>query len=75
MSRGNLSKVENGEVPYKQDLLEQLAELYNCTAGDLIMRDPTDKSAPWSILDSLRSVSAEERGQINRVIEALRRVS
>lgn len=73
ISRANLSKVERGIVPYSQDLLEKMADLYSCSAGDLIMRDPSDKSAPWSIMDALRLASPEEVARISAIIEALRK--
>lgn len=43
MSRSNLSKIESGEVPYNQDLIERLAEAYGCELADLLTRDPNEK--------------------------------
>ena len=53
LSAGQLSRIERGEQPYTQDLLEALATVLACTPADLIMRDPTDKDAAWSLLESL----------------------
>lgn len=49
MTHGNLSKIERGIVPYNQELLERLAELYMCEPADLIVRDPTDPHDIWSV--------------------------
>lgn len=51
MSHGNLSKIERGLVPYNQELLEKLAELYMCEPADLIIRDPSDPIDIWSVWD------------------------
>lgn len=51
MSHGNLSKIERGKVPYTQDLLEKLADLYMCSPPDLIIRDPSDPIDIWSVWD------------------------
>lgn len=54
MTHGNLSKIERGLVPYTQDLLERLAELYRCDVPDLIMRDPSDPQGIWSVWDNAK---------------------
>ena len=51
MSQPQLGRIERGDSPYNQDLLEALAVLYGCTVADLLMRDPTDPNAIWSIWD------------------------
>lgn len=54
MTHGNLSKIERGLVPYNQDLLEALADLYMCDAADLIIRDPKDPNGIWSVWDNAK---------------------
>jgi transcriptional regulator with XRE-family HTH domain len=54
MSQPQLGRIERGDQPYNQDLLESLAELYGCSVADLLMRDPTEPSAMWSIWDQAR---------------------
>lgn len=58
ITRGNLSRIERGEVPYSQPLLELLAEIYQTDAASLIMRNPKDPLAIWSIWDQ---ISPQER--------------
>jgi transcriptional regulator with XRE-family HTH domain len=54
MTHGQLSKIERGEQPYNQALLEALADLYMCQPADLIMRTPNDPYDIWSIWDNAK---------------------
>ena len=40
IDRTTLSKIENGKVPYNQDLLEKMALIYGCDPSDLISVNP-----------------------------------
>lgn len=68
MTGPNLGRVEKGEVPYSQDLLEALADLYGCEVADLLMRDPSDPDGMWSIWEQAKP---GERQQIVAVAKAL----
>lgn len=68
MTGPNLGRVEKGEIPYSQDLLEQLADLYGCEIADLLVRDPTDPEGMWSIWDRAKPA---QRNQIAAVAKAL----
>ena len=70
ISEGQLSRIERGETPYSQDILEALAAVLRCEPADLIMRDPTQADGIWSLLDTLKPV---ERRQAVEAILALRR--
>ena len=70
MSHGNLSKIERGLVPYNQELLEALADLYDCDPVDLLIRDPSEPTNIWSIWD--RALPAQRR-QIVEIAETLLR--
>ncbi|MES2272534.1 MAG: helix-turn-helix transcriptional regulator [Pseudomonadota bacterium] len=54
MSQPQLGRIERGDQPYNQDLLEALADLYGCTVADLLMRDPSDESAIWSVWENAK---------------------
>ncbi len=71
ISRTQLSKIENIKSPYSQGLLEAAAEAYSCTVADLLIRNPNDKDAPWSLQDSLKKAPAPVRDQIKAVVETL----
>ena len=68
MDKGNLSKVARGILPYNQDLLERLADALMTDPASLIMRDPTNADAIWSLWDK---ASPGERVQIESVANAL----
>ena len=70
ISEGQLSRIERGETPYSQDILEALAAALRCEPADLIMRDTAQPDAIWSLLDTLKPA---ERQQAVEVIKALQR--
>jgi transcriptional regulator with XRE-family HTH domain len=71
ISRTQLSKIENMKSPYSQGLMEAAAEAYGCTVADLVMRNPLNHGAPWSIYDSLQKAPPGTREQIRAVVETL----
>lgn len=70
---GAISQLERGDVGYTQPMLEALSEALACAPADLVMRDPTDKSAPWSIVDQLKRADPPTRTRIIRAVEELLR--
>ena len=68
ISEGQLSRIERGETPYSQDILEAVAQALRCEPADLIMRDPTQPNAIWSLIDTLEPV---ERARAIAVIKAM----
>lgn len=68
MTHGQLSKIERGDQPYNQGLLEALAELYMCAPADLIIRDPSDPQGMWSIWDN---AAPGDRDKIVAIARAL----
>jgi transcriptional regulator with XRE-family HTH domain len=69
MTGQNLGKIERGQVPYDQPLLERAAELYACEVADLLIRDPSDPEGLWSLWDHAQPA---ERRQVIRVLRALK---
>lgn len=70
ISEGQVSRIERGETPYSQDILEAFAAALRCEPADLIMRDPTAQDGIWSLLDSLKPT---ERLQALEIIRAIQR--
>jgi transcriptional regulator with XRE-family HTH domain len=68
MDKGNLSKVERGLLPYNQEMLERLADALGTEPASLLMRDPTDPEAIWSLWDR---ANPGTRRQIASVAETL----
>jgi transcriptional regulator with XRE-family HTH domain len=50
----SISRIENGEQPYTQDTLEAIADALQTDVASLLMRDPSDPNAIWSIWDSAK---------------------
>lgn len=70
LSEGQLSRIERGEQPYAQDMLEAIAQVLRCDVGSLLMRDPGQPDPIWSVWDTLGPV---EQRQAIEVIKALKR--
>jgi transcriptional regulator with XRE-family HTH domain len=54
-SVASISRLESGTQPYTQDVLEALADALNTDPASLIMRNPDDPEAMWSIWDQAKS--------------------
>ena len=67
---GAISQLERGDTNYTQQMLEALAVALMCEPADLIMRDPTDSEAIWSLWDKAKP---GQRRAIVAVAESLMR--
>lgn len=54
MTASHLSMLERGQRGYTQETLEQIAEALLTDAASLLMRNPQDPDAIWSIWDQAR---------------------
>ena len=72
VSQGLISQLENNTTDYSGETLAALAFALNCDEADLIMRDPTDSEAPWSIWETLKPV---EKRQAVEILKGLKRAS
>lgn len=68
ISRPNLSKIENGAVPYSQPILEAAAFAYRCEVGDLLSVNPFKEG---HVIDILELLKDRDPDLVRRVIEAL----
>jgi transcriptional regulator with XRE-family HTH domain len=72
VSRTTLSRVENGVTPYNQDLLERLAEIYNCEPADLLSVNPLEPGDHLRLLyNRLLAAPPELQMQVSDVIDVL----
>lgn len=53
MSRTNYGRIENGLVPYDQDVLELAGEALGCDLPDILMRNPKEDPSMWTIWDRI----------------------
>jgi transcriptional regulator with XRE-family HTH domain len=63
-----LGKIERGEQPHNQRLLEFLAEMYGCDETDLISRPPG--STPAEVVDLLDRLPTRDRQKAIKILEA-----
>lgn len=68
ISQPQLGRIERGDQPYNQDLLEALGELYGCEPDELIWRDPTKEG---KVIDMVRRQTEKRQAQIAAFIRAL----
>jgi transcriptional regulator with XRE-family HTH domain len=68
ITHASLSRIERGLQPYKQPLLERLAEELQTDTASLLMRDPSDPEGIWSIWDQAKP---GQRAQIVRLARVL----
>jgi transcriptional regulator with XRE-family HTH domain len=54
MTQSHLSMLENGKRGYTQETLEAVADALQTDVASLLMRDPTDPDAIWSIWDNAK---------------------
>lgn len=71
VDRSTISRIERGESPYDQDILERLALAYGCDPEDLISIDPLKPDGPKLIYSKLRAASPEMQKRAEALIEAL----
>src|SRR6185312_7267880 len=50
-THATLGRLENGLIGYTEPILEAMAFVYQTDPGSLLMRDPTDSEAIWSVWD------------------------
>lgn len=71
ITRTFLSKIENIRAQYSQNLIEAAAELYNCTAFDLLRVNPA-KSEPLSeIMNTVEGADPAQQARMLSVLKAM----
>lgn len=58
-SGGSISRIESGTQPYTQDTLEALADALQTDAASLLMRNPNDPDAIWSLWDRAKKMERD----------------
>lgn len=68
ITHASLSRIERGEQPYNQDLLDLLAEALMCDPADLLVRDPSDPEGIWSLWERAKPGEREQAIRLLQVI-------
>lgn len=71
IDRSTISRIERGESPYDQDILERLALVYGCDPEDLLAINPLGEDSMRVVWSSLRRAPPEVRARALGYIEAL----
>jgi transcriptional regulator with XRE-family HTH domain len=71
VDRTSISRVERGETPYDQDLLEKLSLVYRCDPDDLISVDPLEPDPLKLIWSSLQKADTQTKARALGYIESL----
>lgn len=71
MAVSSLSRVERGEQPYSQPMLEAIAEALGCEPADLLTRDPSQEPPSQQILDLYAQLDDDERSMARGYMEGL----
>lgn len=64
MDRSNLSRLERGEIPYSQGVLEAAATAYDCDPWDLLNINPTKEGEVVDFTAILKHATPEQRAEI-----------
>lgn len=67
-SKASISRIENGSQAYTQDFLEACAEALQTDPASLLMRDPSDDEAVWSLWDKAK---VGERQLIENIVRTV----
>lgn len=68
ISESQFNRIENGKSPYNQAFLELTAEYLETDVASLLMRDPSQPDAMWSLWDR---ASIGERKDIERLVRVI----
>ena len=68
ISSPNLSRIEGGSQAYTQDFLEACADALRTDPASLLMRDPTDEDAVWSLWNNAK---VGERQMIENIVRTV----
>lgn len=71
VSRTTLSKIESGQVPYNQDLLERLAFAYGIEVDDLLTVDPRFWDEPRLVYDAVKRAPPDMQSRALEIVRAL----
>lgn len=69
-SKASISRIESGDQAYTQDFLEACADALMTDPASLLMRDPTDEEAVWSLWDKAKPA---QRQMIEGIVQSVLR--
>lgn len=70
VSSATISQLEAGKQGFTDNTLEALAAELHCGPGDLLMRNPMDTAAPWSIWENIKPERREQALEILKTFQS-----
>jgi|SRR6185369_17156591 len=67
-SKASISRIEGGQQAYTQDFLEACADALMTDPASLLMRNPADEEAVWSLWDKAK---VGERQMIEEIVRTV----
>lgn len=67
-THATLSRLERGLVRYEQPILEAIADALNTDVASLLMRDPTDSEALWTVWEHAAPGEREKIVEVAKTI-------
>ena len=67
-SKASISRIEAGQQAYTQDFLEACADALRTDPASLLMRNPTDEEAVWSLWDKAK---VGDRKMIENIVRSV----
>jgi transcriptional regulator with XRE-family HTH domain len=72
LTQGMISQLEGGKVNFTAEHLDILSEALMCEPADLLVRNPQDPEAPWSIWETL---APAQKVQAIEIMKALKKTA
>ncbi len=70
ISAATVSRIERGALPYTQDMLEAIADALGLDdPASLLMRNPLEPEAPWSIWDKLKPATKRQALELLKTLQ------
>ena len=67
----SIGRIERGEQPYSQRILEALSQALDVPVTDLLSIDPTDPSATGELLEQIRNLDEDRKQTLLRIAKTL----
>jgi transcriptional regulator with XRE-family HTH domain len=71
ISSVSVGRIERGQQPYSQPILEALADALQCTAEDLLSVNPLKDAEVIDLMRIIREMDAGKRLQLTKIAKAL----
>lgn len=71
ISRVSIGRIEKGQQPYSQPILEAMAQALECEAWELLEVDPTKEGEVIDLMRILRSLDRTQLGQVTKIVKAI----